>query len=222
VLTPLVDLETPLAGKVALTRGEAPEPEFRDLAGTYSGSTHPNGGATVTIYPDGRFIWQGGVHWYHYEEYGRVTQDQGELGFVSIPKPGRDNYLTMPYRYRSTRVERLLALDQGVADSTAPYRCRTTRWGERQYLSTTEDHELQSFCRAVLAPKTIHGHVAMLRESDLNKPQTGLPQLPLKVWVGFVLSGMNLRNEQGSLRLALESLIPRSMREARDRRRSAL
>jgi hypothetical protein len=53
------------------------------------------------------------------------------------------------------------------------------------------------------------------RQSDLDKPQTGLPRLSPEVWVGFLADELTLDNEQGSLRLALESLLPGTRRALR-------
>ena len=46
-----------------------------------------------------------------------------------------------------------------------------------------------------------------LRESDHDKPQTGLPRLSAGVWLGFLANELSLKNEEGSLRLALESVL---------------
>jgi hypothetical protein len=42
--------------------------------------------------------------------------------------------------------------------------------------------------------------------------------LPLEVWVKFLTDEMSLNNEEGSLRLALDSLIPQNSREGRSTR----
>jgi hypothetical protein len=82
------------------------------------------------------------------------------------------------------------------------------------YLSSTDDHDLQRFCQEALITKratnSLGSDGGCLRVSDRKKPRTGLPRLPARVWVKFLLDEMSLRNEEGSLRLALESLIPRT------------
>ena len=91
---------------------------------------------------------------------------------------------------------------------------RTIKWGDRVYLSSTEDRDLQSICRAALSSIRLMNsrreHNGYLRASDREKPRTGLPRLPAKVWVKFLLDEMSLRNEDGSLRLALKSLLSRT------------
>ena len=51
-------------------------------------------------------------------------------------------------------------------------------------------------------PKSYRLSFSLLRESDQEKPLTGWPQLPAKVWVGYLLDEMNLRNKEGLLRQA--------------------
>jgi hypothetical protein len=96
---------------------------------------------------------------------------------------------------------------------------RPIQWGARIYLSPTDQHELGEFCRAALPlsrqAKFEYIEGSYLRESDLDKPRTGLPHLPADVWVKFVADEISLNNEQGSLRLALNSLIPRYARARR-------
>ena len=48
------------------------------------------------------------------------------------------------------------------------------------------------------------------RQSDVDKPQVDLPRLPIVVWVRFLLDVLSLSNEDGSVRLALESLVARA------------
>jgi hypothetical protein len=86
-------------------------------------------------------------------------------------------------------------------------------WGDRLYLSTTDEDELQDFCGEILTPRRRrrHGDLygSLLRASDRHKPQTGLPHLPPDVWIRFLASEASLQNEEGSLRLALDSILAR-------------
>ena len=50
------------------------------------------------------------------------------------------------------------------------------------------------------------------RDGDPTRPLTGLPRLPARAFVQFVYGGLNLRNEDGILRIALESLMEREFR----------
>ena len=52
------------------------------------------------------------------------------------------------------------------------------------------------------------GYICVSRIFDRAKPPTGLPRLPLKVWVEFVLAELSVRDEDGTRRLVLESGVP--------------
>jgi hypothetical protein len=219
VLSPTVDLESTALGKVTLTRGETPEPQFGDLAGYYHTPFTGYGGTTITIDPDGRFAWYASSCTYRHREYGHLKRDEGEIVLVPITQMSEDFHPYMSQRYRAIQ------------------------WGDSQYLSTTEPDEIRSFCRSALALNHPIGYRrlwsmagqtklelalnrpagstrlrSMMRETDQEKPLTGWPQLPAKVWVGFVLDEMSLRNEEGLLRLAIESLI---LKKASKRRESS-
>jgi hypothetical protein len=56
VLGPLVDLDRPDLGKVALIEGRTPNARFGDIAGVYSVG-QGMGGSYLEILPDGRFAW---------------------------------------------------------------------------------------------------------------------------------------------------------------------
>ena len=74
---------------------------------------------------------------------------------------------------------------------------RIVAWGERLYVCLDDVARLEDFCRASLstnrAAKTESG--LSCRESDANKPQTGLPRLPWKVWVRFLLDEVAAKNK---------------------------
>jgi hypothetical protein len=76
-----------------------------------------------------------------------------------------------------------------------------------------DDPNLYKFCRAALTPRRranpddpMGGYICVSRPFDRSIPLLGLPPLPLRVWVRFVLDELNLRDEDGILRLTLESL----------------
>ncbi len=187
VLTPTLDLEIPAFGLVALAKGETPEPRFRDLAGMFSTPSTGFGGTGIVIVPDGRFVWESSGCTYRAQEYGYVKWDGEEITLISIADPGREAHFAMTFKYR------------------------TITWGDSLYFSSTQAHELQSFCRAALAPrrhKFLRKPLVMMREESPERPQVGLPRLPAKVWVGFALGEINPWNEDGALRLALQSIIP--------------
>ena len=90
-------------------------------------------------------------------------------------------------------------------------------WGERLYLCSTQYDALQAFCRAGLnlpipAIAVNMDREVYLRESDRSKPRTGLPRLPLNVWLKFALDEMRPRNADGSPRLRPESSDLRGLR----------
>jgi hypothetical protein len=181
---------------VDLSKRQRPENPFRDIAGIYRTVFVGFHGATwFDIKEDGRYAFfeprSGGPS---YQQYGYLRRSSGEIDLVPIPHPGVEE------------------------EFPAASRFRVIEWGTRRYLCTTEDRDLQEFCRAALTPKrrassndTFGGYMRM-RDSDLAKPLTGLPRLPGKVWAKFVLDEMSLRNKDGSLRLALESMFHRDRR----------
>jgi hypothetical protein len=191
VLGPHTDLERPRLRKVGLTMGTTPEGPFHDIAGSYNPMDMVNAGCSFEIEPDGRFAWHAwGRPGPDSQAYGYLKRSEGEIEFVPVPQPGRKIHPLIILRYKAIK------------------------WGDRLYLSTTEDRDLQSICRAALTPKhaTSYGgpHWAYLRASDREKPQTGWPRLPAKVWVKFVLDKMCHRDEESRRELALKSLIPRT------------
>jgi hypothetical protein len=187
VLGDFVDAARPGLGKVGLERGESPEHSFRDLAGIYTAGVWWNGGCAFVIEPDGRFAWSATGCTCHLEEYGYLKRHDREIELESIPHPGREINAEVTCRYR------------------------TVEWGDRLYLSTTDEKDLQDFCRQVLTPngrsRSSQARESYLRHADRDKPQTGLPRLAPKIWVGFLASDLSLKNDEGSLRLALESVL---------------
>jgi hypothetical protein len=86
------------------------------------------------------------------------------------------------------------------ADSSMRKTYRLIQWSEHLYFCSTDDLTLQRVCRAGLPN---------LRDSDREKPLTGWPRLPLKVWVKFAIDELTLRSEENSLKMALQSLFER-------------
>lgn len=188
VLGPIADLDQPARGTVSLSRGKTPEDSYRDLAGTYTTASTGFSGNRFEIKPDGRFTWSAWSCMYDMQEYGYLKRRGDEIELVPTPHPGTEVHPLMTFKFRAIR------------------------WGDRLYLSTTGPHDLGRFCRAALNPNrransrdTYGGY---LRDSDLDKPQTGFPGLPGQVWLTFVIEELSLQNESGSLRTALESIIP--------------
>jgi hypothetical protein len=186
VLTPSIDVETPVTGQVVLAKGQTPGPVFRDVAGSY---LMPNGftSTSVEIGPDGRFAWEWSGCTGHIREYGRLKRVGEEIELVALAHPGREVEHEMALRYR------------------------TIPWRDQLYLSSTEQADLQRFCRAALAPlypRYLRNPHLPAREAPLVTPQVGPPRLPAMVWVRFALGEVDLRNEDSGLRLALQSLIP--------------
>lgn len=199
VMGQYADLERLRLRKISLARGEAPEETFRDIAGTYSTPSRGFGHNGFKIEPDGRFAWIGaGCMGVQCLGYGYLSRDGGEL--VLLPTP----------RLRG----------EAELDNLMTTRFRSIPWGDRLYLSQVNSEQLQEFCRAVFRPDRPANfppsYPGYLRESDAEKPRSGLPQLPAMVWAKFLLSQIGL-NEDGGLRMALESLLPKNLRKGERR-----
>ena len=195
VLEPNVELDCRHLRTVGLSKGTTPANSFRDIAGVYIIPSYGFGGSEFHIEPDGRFAWSMSTDYTpDFQEYGFLNRDGLEIQLVPVPHPGvKANFPT---------------------GSTL----RVIEWGDRTYLSAAEDPGLHRFCRAALTPgrradprDTMDGYICVSRIFDRAKPPTGLPRLPLKVWVEFVLAELSVRDEDGSLRLVLESLVPRGL-----------
>jgi len=177
VLGQFADPAGPGVRKLTLARGETRENAFRDLAGVYIAG-RGFGGRCFEIEPDGRFAWCESGCTYRSEEYGYLKRHGEEIELVPILHPGRAINPLVTSRYR------------------------TIEWGERLYLSSTDEHELREFCRMALTPnrpsKSEDLYGSFRRLSDRGKPQTGLPRVPAKVWVKFLIDEMSLNNREGS------------------------
>ncbi len=190
VLGPHVNLGHTGLGKVSLIKGKTPEDPFREIAGIYSVQLGMGGSAFV-IEPDGRFAWSAAGCRSHDQAYGRLKIHDGEIELVLIRHPGEEIHPLMTWKYRATA------------------------WGDRMYFSGTDYRELRELCRRALMPNrraSFYSCWIFSRQSDRDKPQVGLPRLPLEVWVKFLLDDLSLRNKDSSVRLALESLIARDRR----------
>jgi hypothetical protein len=186
-LGPFADPVRPSSREVALARGETRAGSFRDLAGMYTDGRQGFGGRWFEIEPDGRFAWCAwGCVPPGSQEYGYLTRNGNLIEVVPVPHPGRD------------------------IDPEVTVTFRAIEWGTHRYLSPTGPHELGRFCREALTAnrpsKSDYVQGSYLRESDRDKPRTGLPRLPSEVWVKFLIDELNLDNEEGGLRLALDSL----------------
>jgi len=144
---------------------------------------------TLKIEPDGRFAWSAGGCTWTAREYGYVKRHGGQIELAPIPHLGKEIHPAMFQKFREIP------------------------WGERLYVSIADERWLWEFCRQGLTPKRLSNPRFQdqhdLRRSDGDKPQTGLPQLPAEVWLGFLANEMDLNNEEGCLWLALDSLLAR-------------
>jgi hypothetical protein len=57
------------------------------------------------------------------------------------------------------------------------------------------------------------GEFAVVRQSDRGEDPEGLPRVPPEVWVKFLANEASLNNEEGSLKLALDFLLPKTLRK---------
>lgn len=132
---------------------------------------HGFGGQWIQIEPDGRFAWCVSACGSHGHEYGYLKRHGEEVELVSISHPGIE------------------------IDPLRTYRFRSIEWGNRLYLSRADDQSLQEFCRASLTPsrssKSDEVYRSYLRTSVTDKPRQGLPRLPAKVWLKFLIGEMN-------------------------------
>ena len=175
LLGPLVVLDRRRVGKVALTRGETDEASFSDVAGTYGAeSIEYLGIGLFRISADGRFAWNPpgfkSPHtdpFDHRNEYGFLKRCEGGIQFVAVPHPGAETHARMKFTYR------------------------TVKWGDRLFLTTTDEHQLQRFCRAALLANFLKNYSPPVgvyaREEDSGKAVAGFPRLPPRVWVRFLL-----------------------------------
>jgi hypothetical protein len=95
-----------------------------------------------------------------------------------------------------------------VAINCAAYRClldAQSRDGLRFLLAILPDE----FVVGVIPLLEVAMIGALLCESDLEKPRTGLPRLPARVWLKFLFREASLRNQDGLLRLGIERLLGR-------------
>jgi hypothetical protein len=175
---PLTDAVNPSANPmspslrtISLTRGNPREDSFRDLTGVYVCDGHGFGMSWIQIEPDGRFAWCVGGCLPDFHEYGYLKRHGEEIELASIPNPGRGIDPVMPSRYRAIE------------------------WGDRLYFSHADEQALQEFCHAALNParrsKSDDVHRSYLRTSVTDKPRQGLPRLPAKVWLKFLIGEMN-------------------------------
>ena len=201
VLGPFADPARPGLGKVALDGGATRENPFRDLTGIYS-QGGGFGGCWFKIEPDGRFAWCAWGCTFDCREYGYLKRHDREIELVPIPHPGEEIHPAMTLKYRAIE------------------------WGDRLYLSIADERALRGFCREALIPnrpsRSEDTYGSYLRQSDHDKPQVGLPRVPLGVWVKFLANELSFENEEGSLRLASAPSFQRSPESGRCRADSLL
>ena len=192
VVGPHVELDRASVRKIEVSRDKPSGNSFQDIAGGYSSSIGEQAWH-FEIEQDGRFVWTAsGCIPPDDHECGYMTRDGQEIQVVPSPHPGHEFHGMMPLRLQAIR------------------------WGERLYLSATEDYEFQAFCRAGLNLKppanAVYSVGGYVRDSDRGNPRTGLPALPPKVWVNFLLDLLGRRNDNGSAKPAVESLLLRQVR----------
>ena len=192
---PQVELGHSPLRTVALAKGQPRNDPFGEIAGGY---IIPGSGFVSNIFyiaPDGRFGWIiSGCTPPDFQQYGQLKRNNGEIELVRRPGHPR-----------------------GENDSFLNSTIRLIEWDNELYLTAKEDRGLSDLCRAAMNPRympdwtdTFGGFV---RDGDPTKPLTGLPRFPVKAVVQFVYRGLNLRNEDGILRVAsLESLTEREFR----------
>ena len=183
------DPRCPGLARVALDRGETPEDSFRDLAGIFTVGGAGFGGSCFNIEPDGRFAWLSWGCTFNLREYGYLKRHDRAIELVPIPHPGQETHPAMALKYR------------------------VIAWGKRLYLSPDDAMILRGFCREALIPNHPSESADMfgsyLRVSDKDRPQTGLPRVPLDVWAGFLAVELSLDNKESIMRLAPDAILPR-------------
>jgi hypothetical protein len=193
-LVPSIHPARPTVGRIVLERGQTDASSFQDLAGTYQELKDVS---FFQVEPDGRFAWY--VLGWHltpgYRPYGYLRRHGREIELDPIPDPRGEMQAAMPHEYRAIE------------------------WRHRLYVCADDTHVLRRFCRIALIPERLLQPHDMdgiyLRESDRNKPQTGLPRLPLEVWARCLASELSLDDEESGLRLALGFVLPKFPRNRR-------
>jgi hypothetical protein len=89
---------------------------------------------------------------------------------------------------------------------------RAVEWGDRRYLLVDTPHSLGILYKAALTPSQLRdpksSYSGFVLRSDQEKPLTGLPRLPLKVWGAFLSDEVSLSNRFGTLRKVFDPLNP--------------
>ena len=188
-----VDLDRLRHFRVAIKKRKKREILFQDIAGEYRSRSTGLGTCTLILQPDGRFTWSRvnlshGSSYKPLAEWGHTRRSKGELMFLPIKNPRRETDPLMHLKYR-------------MID-----------WGDQAWLSSTELESLYHLCRAALFPRFRgkYGEMPGLnlqRTSDGGKPLVSLPRLPARVWIGFFLEELNLKNKESVLSSTLASLL---------------
>lgn len=186
VLGPEVDLAGPGLGTVMLERGRPPSLPFHALAGVYvSEGSSGFGGGFLKIEADGTFAWEGSGCMYRCLEYGRFCRRGQEIELSPVPQAGREPHPEVLARFR------------------------LVRWGSRFYLCHAEQKELEDFCWRVLNPNRrsrsdLYG--SYLRVERRERPLSGIPQVPMQVWVRCLRRELSESRLVAGLRSAIAAL----------------
>jgi hypothetical protein len=163
---------SPSLRAISLARGNPRNESFRDITGIYVSGGHGFGLSWLRIEPDGRFaLCVSGCMPPDFHEYGYLKRHGEEIELVSVPNPGRGIDTLMMSRYR------------------------TIEWGDRLYFSLADEKALGEFCREALTPnrtsKSDEMSGSLLRITNSSRPREGMPRLPAKVWLKFLIGEMN-------------------------------
>jgi hypothetical protein len=192
VLGSLGDPARPGGGTLALSHGRMLDETLCDLEGEYS-VLNPFSSCSFRIEPDGRFTWRHIDCWIDNREFGHVKRRGREIEFKPIPNPDEQAHAAVTELYHMIE------------------------WKNHLYLVAADERSLAEFCRHTLFPdREVTSFLIYKRDVDLpyrEQPQTPLPRLPLNVWVSFVLDELSLNNAEGSLRLVVDFVIGKILRE---------
>jgi hypothetical protein len=184
------ELGRPYVRTIALDRGTTPKDPCADICGIYTwGSTDPLVLiVTLEIRSDGRFAWTCADHHWPFAEYGTVKRRNRDIELLPVWNPDAKH----PHG--------------------RPWMLQTIEWGDRPYLSDTDEYSVHEFCRAALFPNEwsrtrLESYPGYLRRADLRRRQFGLPKLPARVWLTFLLNKLRVRDQTRILSLALDLFV---------------
>jgi hypothetical protein len=181
------EIGLPCVGRVALQPGDDLERPCHEIAGHYLEASAGFGSREIEITRDGRFSFRESSCTYDWYEYGTVSRRGAEIELRPVRNLGQQFNAAVQLKYR------------------------LVEWGEQVYLSGTDDRDLMEFCRAAVAAfvpvqTSYVVYPGYLRISSGSQARSGVPRLPARVWVKFLLDQLSPRNTDSIARLALETL----------------